>query len=480
MAEVRGSSEGRLSRRQMLKVMGGTAGMMALAGCAAPAAPTTGGAPADSAGGGEAEPAVAPSNMVVVHRREYFKEMEDQFSAAVTDWAGENNVDVDVSTVASEAFEDFVAKLLAQVEAGDPPDLVYHVRLVQALHFYNALEPVSEVVDRAIENYGAPSYGHYLNNQIEGEWWGIPYINGGGGKFARRSVFEAVGIDPLEDLTTWDAIRDGCLAASSTEDEMYAWGMTVNRSGDGAGVVQQVVQAWGGQITNEDMTELTFNSPETVGAVEWLTAVYTDPVYEVMLPPGVISWTDSSNNEAYLAGNIAFTSNAASVYAKAKADGNPVFEDTVVTHIPIGPSGEQHVGGGGNGQLHIPSGAQNVEGAKELALHMLEPDIFLPISLLSAGLFLPAYEGYYGMESVVDSFEADPNLQRMGEQTQGTHPGLSWPAPPSPFFDAVNAQSVLTDMMAQTITAGMSAEDAVAQATERIRQIGAEIGLEFS
>lgn len=457
--------------------MGGAASLAALAACAPPAAPSAGQAPAAGEAPAAAEPAQAPSKMVVVHRREYFKEMEDLFEEAVRNWAAENNVEVDVSTVASEAFQDFVAKVLAQVEAGDPPDLIYHTRLVQQLYFYDALEPVSDVVEKTISLYGNPSPGHFKVNFIDGEWWGIPYINGGGGDFARRSVFESAGFDLEKDMVTWDQRRDACLAASKPEEEMYGWGRTVNRSGDGHGLIQSIIHSWGGHITDAEMKEITFNSPETVAAVEWLTEIYTAEKYAPMLPPGVISWTDSSNNEAYLAGNIAYTGNAASVYAKAKADGNPVFEDTVVLDIAIGPTGEKLIGGGGSGQLHIPKGAKNPEGAKELSLYLLSPEVFLPISLISAGLFLPAYLGYYEMDEVVAAFEADPNLKRMGEHQLGDYPGLSWPAEPSPFFDAIQAQSIFTDMMAQTITAGVSPADAVAQATDRIKQIAEEMGV---
>ncbi|MCC9077984.1 extracellular solute-binding protein [Litorilinea aerophila] len=460
----------RLSRRQALQLMGGITGMAALAACtAAPVAPATGGE-------GAAEPAQVAGTMLVVHRREYFKEMEDLFAQAVQNWAQENNVEVETSTVASEAFEDFVAKTLAEVQAGNPPDLIYHVRLVQQLYFYDALEPVSDTVEKAIGLYGEPSLGHRMQNFIDGEWWGIPYINGGGGEFARRSVFEGQGIDPLEDLVTWDDRRDACLQVTDVAAEMYGWGRTVNRSGDGAGLVQAVIHDWGGHITDENMTEITFNSPETVAAVAWLTEIYTSEQYAPMLPPGVISWTDSSNNEAYLAGNIAYTGNAASVYAKAKADQNPVFEDTVVLNVPVGPYGQPHIGAGGGGQLHVPKGAKHVELAKELSLYLLEPDVFIPISLISAGLFLPAYQKYYEMDPVVQAFEADPNLQRMGEQQLGDYPGLSWPAQPSPFFDAIAAQSILTDMMAETITQGVSPEEAVAHATDRIIQIAEEMG----
>jgi multiple sugar transport system substrate-binding protein len=461
-----------MSRRQLLRLMGGAASVTALAACTVPTAP--GAAPA--AGGEGAAPAAAPSTLVVNHRREYFAEMETLFAEAVQNWANENNVEVETSTVAAEANQDFVPKLLAQVEAGNPPDLVYHVRLVQQLYSFNALEPVSDTVAQAIELYGDPSYGHFLNNQIEGEWYGIPYINSGGGQFARRSAFEEQGIDPLADLVTYDDIREAALAISDPASEFYGWGRTVNRGGDGHGTVVDIIHNWGGQITNEDMTELTFNSPETIAAVEWLTELFTSSDYAPALPPGIMSWTDSSNNEAFLAGNLGYTSNAASVYASAKADGNPIFEDTVVLNIPIGPYGEQFIGGGGNGQMQIPRGAKNVEGAKALAMYLLEPDVFVPISLVSAGLFLPAYARYYEMPEVIAAFEADENLARMGEQTQGTHPGLSWPAGPSPYFDAINAQSVLNDMMAQTITQGVSPADAVAQAEARMVQIAEEMG----
>jgi multiple sugar transport system substrate-binding protein len=464
-----------ISRRQALKLMGASASMAMLAACVAPTAPTGG-----AATEGGAAPAQAPTSMVVAHRKEYFQEMETIFSDAVKAWAAENNVEVETTVVAAEATEDFVPKTLAAVEAGNPPDFIYHVRLTQQLYFYNALQDVSDTVEKAIASYGQPSSGHSRNNNIEGKWWAIPFINSGGGQFARRSLFEAVGVDPLNDLGTYDAIREACLELSKPDEQIYGWGRTVNKGGDGQGGVTEILQNWGTQITNADMTQLTFNSPETIAAVEWLAELYTSEKYAPMLPPGVLAWTDSSNNEAYLAGNIAYTANAASVYAKAKADGNPVFEDTVVLNVAVGPRGEQLIGGGGDGQMYVPTGAAATDLAKQLALHMLNPDIFLPISLVSAGLFLPAYEAYFSMEPVIQAFEADENLKRMGEQRQGDFVGLSDPADPNPYFDALSAQSVFNDMILEVITAGVAPADAVANAEARMRQIGEEMGATFA
>ncbi len=117
-----------LSRRQALKLMGGAAGVFALAACAAPV-PAPG-------GDGASAPAEVAGSLVVVHRREYFQEMEELFEAAVLAWGEANGVEIEISPVAAEVNEDFVPKLAAEVEAGNPPDLIYHRNeIVSQMHF---------------------------------------------------------------------------------------------------------------------------------------------------------------------------------------------------------------------------------------------------------------------------------------------------------------------------------------------------------
>jgi len=459
-----------VSRRTMLKFMGGFASAAALAACAAPMPAA---APEESAEGGEA-PMEATGTMVVAHRREYFEEMETLFAEAVAAWGAENGVDVETTTVAAEATQDFGPKLLAQVQAGDPPDLVYHIRLMQALWAQNALEPVTDTTEEMIEMYGQPAQGQINVGIIEGEWFGIPYMMHGGGQFGRRSKFEEAGYDPME-LKTYDQRRDAALAISKPDEDFYGWGVTVNSGGDATGFIQGIIQNWGGHYTNEDITEVTFNSPETLSAVEWLTEIYTADEYAPMLPPGIMAWDDSSNNEAFLSGTIGYTHNSASIYAKARADENPIYDDTVIFETAVGPTNTKLEEGSG-GQFIIPMGAKNIGLAKDLAKYMVTPSVFMPMSLISAGLFLPAYTDYYAMPEVVDAFAEDPNLATMGQASLGDFLGASWPAQPSPVFDAINAQAVLTDMMAQIVAQGMEPADAVAQAADRIQSIGEEAG----
>jgi multiple sugar transport system substrate-binding protein len=421
-------------------------------------------------------PTPEPGTLVAIHRREYFEEMEKLYEQAAYDFiATQPGWQLDISTIAAEATEDFVPKMAAAVRAGDPPDVSYHIRMVQQLYFLQLLEHVDDAVEEAIKLYGDVTPLQKDINFMEGHWVGIPYMVHGGGHFARRDFFEAKGID-IAATTTWDERRDAILEVSDPSQNIYGWGMTVNKSGDGLGVIMHVINTHGGQITDADVTKVTFDSPETVAAVEWLTDIFVNPKYKPMLPPGIETWTDSSNNEAYLAGNIAYTNNAASVYAKAKADGNPAFEGTVYLPGPLGPTGVALRGQSG-GQHNIYMGCKNPEMGKALALYMLKPEVFLPISQVRAGLFLPSYAGYYEMPEVLEAFKADPNLAAMGKEAFGDYPGGCWPAKPNPFWDAVQASALIHDMMAATTTGQATPAEAVKQAHERMQLIAEEMQL---
>ena len=251
----------------------------------------------------------------------------------------------------------------------------------------------------------------------------FPFIGRTSGFFARGDKLEEAGFDPAE-LETLDQRREAALAMSDPDNEFWGWGLTPNQSGDGFGWLMQVIIAFGGSITDESGLVVTFESPETLAAVEWLTETYTNEMYAPMLPPGILSWGDISNNEAYLAGAIGYTHNAFSVYAQAKRDESPYFEDTVLLRAPLGPA-EIRQDNGQNAWLHIQKGAPNVDAAKELALELLDPANFTPMSSAAGGLFMPAYEDLWTDELL----EADPNFAIIKEMLsiEEPHIGFTWP-----------------------------------------------------
>jgi multiple sugar transport system substrate-binding protein len=213
-----------------------------------------------------------------------------------------------------------------------------------------------------------------------------------------------------------------------------------------------------------------------VAAFEWLAETYDrSGKYGAMLPPGVESWGDISNNEAYLAGNIGYTHNAFSVYAQAKRDENPIFKDIVVLKAPKAKNGDSRDGGNVNGWLTIFKGAPNADLAKELALDLLDPANFTRMSALAGGLFMPAYENLWTEELLA----ADPNFAIIKEQVSNPNPflGPSWPADPNAAIDAIRAQGVLEQAVGNMIAGRMGPADAVADAHEKIVSIFEEGGI---
>ncbi|HLA43946.1 MAG TPA: extracellular solute-binding protein, partial [Aggregatilineales bacterium] len=257
------------------------------------------------------------------------------------------------------------------------------------------------------------------------------------------------------------------------DNDVWGWGMTINRSGDAHGLINSIIHSYGGSYVDESGLVVTLNSPETVAAVEWLASIYTDPMYAPMLPPGVASWTDVSNNEAYLAGVIGMTNNQFSVYAAAKANNNPVYENTVVLHTPIVEGGAL-LEAGQNGWFTIFKGAQNVDLAKELILHMLTPEVFTPMAQNGGGLFLPAYRNLF----TEDLLSSDPNFVIIGEImfNPDIYYGTSHPALPNALVDAIPAAGIPSQMVQNVVSGNMTAAEAVEDAHNQVVAIFEESG----
>jgi multiple sugar transport system substrate-binding protein len=422
-------------------------------------------------------PVGSAGQLTVIHKTEYFVEVQNLFRQTVEKFAAAKNIKLDISTANPELFGDFTTKMQAAVQAGNPPDLGYHVLSIPQMYALDIVEDVTDVVEKAISLYGdvVPKVAAD-NAKIDNKWWAVPFMSVTGAWFARKDVFSAANID-VTTLDTWDKRRDAALAVSNPDKKIWGWGLTVNRSGDGHGLILGVLQGFGASFTDATGLKVTFNSPQAVAAVKWLQEIYTSPKYKPMLPPGVESWTDTSNNEAYLAGTIALTINQPSVYAKAKADKNPVFENTAILRGPKTLDGKM-LEAGGSGWLTIFKGAKNKDVAKELIVTLLDPANIVPMAELGGGLFLPAYTKLWTDKLI----SADPNFKALQDImfNPDTFYGRSHPAKPSALIDAIDGAGITSQMMADAISGGMTAEQAVKNAHDKIVQIFEEGGVKQS
>lgn len=456
----------KLSRRQFLRATAGTgAGLLAAGSRFAFAQDAT------------ATPAPLPvgeaGKLTVIQKTEYFPVVQDLITQNIRDFAAAQGLELDLSTANPELFGDFTAKMVAAVQAGNPPDLGYHALSMPQMYSFDLVEDMSDLVAELVSKYGAVVPVTAANNAMfDGKWWAVPFTSFTGAWFGRRDKFEAAGID-VNSLDTWDSRRDAALAVSDPDNNFYGWGFSVNRSGDAHGLISGVMQGFGGSFTDESGLIVTFNSPQTIDAITWLAEIYTSDKYAPMLPPGVESWTDTGNNEAYLAGIIGLTLNQPSIYAKARADGNPVYEQTAVLHQPLTLDGRL-LEAGSSTWMTIFKGAKNPDAARELITSLLEPEKFTPLAQQSAGQVFPAFENLWTDELIA----SDPNfaVYRDIMFNPEVYYGRSHPAQPNALIDAIDGNGITSQMMANIINGSMTVEEGVKDAHDKMVQLFEEGG----
>lgn len=371
---------------------------------------------------------------------------------------------------------DLNQQLLGSVQAGNQPDLLIHDVGARNMHTLGLLDPVTDLANEMFAEYGDPIQGARFDSEFEGEWWAVPFFTRSGGYYIRRDVFEAAGLDPVNDTDTYDKMRDSALAVSAPDQQMWGWGMSVNRSGDGTSLVQNIIFRFGGTLQDETGQIVTFNSPETVAALNWIKETYTDPRFQPMLPPGVLSWTDPNNNESFLAGQIAITQNAGTMYAKAQLDQVPFADEITYAPYPKRNSDGARLDFlSGGMKFFAITGAPNREAVNDVVRHFLTLPVQQTVWSISRGYALPAYRS--GWEDPI--ITSDPNSMAAKDiaLTETDFNGLPWPGEDNAAVASIASGVAYTDMVAE-ILQGAPTEEVVANYHDQFVQIYQDFGFQ--
>ncbi|GAA1030976.1 extracellular solute-binding protein [Virgisporangium ochraceum] len=419
------------------------------------------------------------SSMGMLSQKLYSEAANAALDASIKKFADTTGTKIENSLVQADAG-DVVAKIHAEVQGGVARDLAFMTdsRFVAQFHSLGDLEDVSDIVKALTAVYGEPTAESKNFCVFDGKWFAIPYHFIGLGSFLRKDWMQDKGITPKE-IYTWEELRDLCLAISDPSKRRFGWGMTVNRSGDANGMIEAIINAYGGSIATDDGRTVKFNTPETVQAVSFLADIYTNNKYKPMLPPGVAAWTDSSNNENWLAGILGYTRNQFSVFADSKTKKNPVYENTYVFADCIGPATDKPLMLGQSQAFVIFKGAKNAALAKLLAQYLITAPALLGVAKEAPGLALPAWEKVWDADPYF--LNGDPAFPIMRKITQlplplTTKNGLNFPQKASAGQQAAVGAYVLTDMMQQVIQ-GTPAAKAVQDTHAKMVQIFNQQGL---
>lgn len=473
------------SRRAFLATLAKTTGgaaVLGLAGCGGAPQPQASPTPLSKVPASIIEEAkrFKGRSLTAIAQQLYFTAANDAYAQGLSDFAQQTGTTVTNTNINADTGN-FVAKQDAAVKAGNVQDMATAAasRFVAQLHQLDDIVPVTDTVNQLEKIYGPTADANRINLLLGGQWWGIPFYSSGSGWFIRKDWLQEKGIKE-SGLKSFKDARDIALEVSDPSQNRFGWGSTVNRSGDANGFILSVMNAYGSSITADNGRKVIFNSPETIEAITFLADIYTNSKYKKMLPPGILSWTDSSNNEAWLAGIIGFTNNAYSLYAQSKVQKNPVYDRTLTWPGFTGPGTDTVINTGDCLAFVVFKGAREPDFAKLLAQYLVDGDVMLNMVKASHGLILPAYDRIWHSDPYY--LNGDPIFSTLYKiLTQklpiATKTGLHFPQSPSPGIQAVNQSYVLTDMMGDIIQKGVKVKDAVTTANQRMLDIFDQLGI---
>lgn len=427
-----------------------------LVGCAAPAVPSD---PVSDTEGEtslpmEEEKPSKKEKLSILYMQHWAPGADEVINKKAQEWGEKNNVEIQFDMIVEKDFE---FKIANAVENKSGPDVVL-MRTTSPILYQDSLVDVTDIANEIIARDGE-FYPANKAQSFTGEAFvTIPLYSVVPIWFYRTDELEKANV---EFPNTYEEFIEFGKKVNRPEDNVYAFGTAFSRSRDGILTVQAVLWAFGSKVTAEDGRTITFNSPETLEGLKYLVSLYQE---HKLMPQGITGWDDSSNNKAFIAGQLVTTQNGPSIYYQLKSQNDPLFENTGLAQWPEGPYGRPSMMD--NYGLGIMKYSPNQDLAKDLLRYLYQPENLEAFYTAGMGFQNPTLEPYTKMEVFTD----DPNLVEITKMLPTSYaPG--WPGPVTRAVAEIEAQGVITDMVARVLVDGISPEESLEEATQRIEEI---------
>jgi multiple sugar transport system substrate-binding protein len=381
----------------------------------------------------------------------------DILAKQVEAWGAERKVQVDMDWA---TFGDREQKFVAAIEAGNPPDMG-EMNYLGPTRYKSALRDVSKLAkDIASARGGLLPFAERATN-VGGQFYGVARLTFPGGFFVRKDLLDAKGVKMPK---TYDPeVVEMAKKCQDPAKDIWGFGQTLNRSDDGNGFMNNILLDYGGGVWDKDGKPALGTSflKQNLTALQF--AVDTVQKYKIQ-PPGVMSWTDVHNNEAFIAGKLVSTNNGASLYYGLVSKKNPIAEKTLVIQTPGGPAGSFVLAGAYS--MGIFKQSKNAELCEDLIRWIEDEKRFDEFRNASIGQAGPVYK----VRAESPYWKTDPNFEGMMQNVlRGVW--IGYPGPVTAAAVEVQAQYILCDMAGRVVVGGLSPEAALKEAHARVEEI---------
>jgi len=353
-------------------------------------------------------------------------------------------------------WEDLRPQTAVSARTGAGPDVV--VGWPDDPHLYSEkLIDMSELADYLGKKYGgwyflAEKYGQKHGTK---SWISIPMGGSGGPCVYRESWVKEAGFDKIPaDLGQYLKL------CQSLKKNGHPAGFALgNAVGDGNAFSNWLLWSHGGKIA-DNSGQVVLDSKETINALKYVKELYPTFI------SGTLGWNDSSNNKAFVAGDISMTQNGVSVYFALKNDPSKAKEaaDTNNVDMPYGVVGKapqtalilnamvfKHT--------KFPNAAQNY------LRFMMEEEQYVPWLTGCIGYWSQPLKAY----AKAPVWTSDPKIEAYRDSC-GNEFWNGYAGPISAASSAVTADYVLVHMFASVASGSASPEDAAKQAASQAQR----------
>jgi multiple sugar transport system substrate-binding protein len=386
------------------------------------------------------------------------------FDQYAQDWGTANNVGISVDHI---NFSELPSSLAAEIDAGEGHTIVE--LLFSPAAFIEGLHDLRDINEQAAEMFGdrvgtcqATSY-----LPISDTYYG--YTHG-------------YVPDPGDyDIALWtDA---GYPDGPKTYDDLLAGGKAIYESTGipvGVGMSPELdsemanraaIWSFGGSVQDEN-ENVVLNSEETIAAVKYLAQLQNETMTEE-----VFGWTAASNNQALIAGEVSYILNSNSAYRSLQKIDEAAAENIGFSSALEGPAGafaSSHVW-----QIYvIPSYVEGDELAAAKKFILDHTENYSEATYNSELYNFPCYPST--VPELDGWLEEDPfgsvpaNKFEVLKTVNDWSVHLGYPGVSNPAIMQVFSEHIIPNMVTQVALGEMTAEDSVAQATERVEAIFAE------
>ncbi|MEX2221268.1 MAG: extracellular solute-binding protein [Candidatus Rokuibacteriota bacterium] len=372
-------------------------------------------------------------------------------------WGKEKNVEVEMDWA---TFGDREQKFVAAIEAGNPPDMA-EMNIYGPMRYKAALRDVSKLAGELATAKGGLLPFAERAMKADGKFLAVARYSMTTVFFIRKDIMEAKGLK-VPKVYDPDVVAFAKKAQDPAKD-LYGFGQTLNRSDDGDGFMSNILWNYGGGVWDKDGKPALGSSFLKQNTAGLQFAVDTIKKHGIQ-PPGVMGWTDVSNNESYMAGKLATTNNGASLYFAMVSKKHELAAKTLCVVTPGGPAGS--FVGSSCYNWTIFQKSQKADMAGDLIRYLEDEKRFAEYMQVSVGQAGPVYKG----RADNPYWKSDPNFDAMMQNILRSV-NIGYPGPMTPAAAEVQGQKILTDMAGRVVVGGLSPEAALKEAHGRIEEI---------